>query len=61
MTLEESVESIVDTPQIAPRSLKVLNKDQQMTVKPLLAAIQGQIEADAPTVEEILNAQKRSI
>ena len=61
MTLEESVESIVDTPQNAPRSLKVLNKDQQMTVKPLLAAIQGQIEADAPTVEEILNAQKRSI
>ena len=61
MTLEESVETIVDTPQNAPRSLKVLNKDQQMTVKPLLAAIQGQIEADAPTVEEILNAQKRSI
>lgn len=61
MTLEESVESIVDTPQNAPRSLMVLNKDQQMTVKPLLAAIQGQIEADTPTVEEILNAQKRSI
>lgn len=61
MTLEESVESIVDTPQNAPSSLKVLNKDQQMKVKPLLAAIQGQIEADAPTVEEILNAQKRSI
>lgn len=61
MTLEESVESIVDTPQNAPSSLKVLNKDQQMKVKPLLAAIQGRIEADAPTVEEILNAQKRSI
>lgn len=61
MTLEGNTESIADTPQYSPGSLEVLNKDQQMTVKPLLAAIQGQIEADAPTVEEILNAQKRSI
>lgn len=61
MTLEGSAESIADAPQYAPGSLEVINKDQQMTVNPLLDAIQGQIEADAPTIEEILNAQKRSI
>lgn len=61
MTLEGSAESIADTPQYAPGSLEVLNKDQQMTEKSLLDAIQGQIEADAPTIEEILNAQKHSI
>ena len=61
MTLEGSAESIADAPQYAPGSLEVINKDQQMTVKPLLDAIQGQIEADVPTIEEILNAQKRSI
>lgn len=60
MTLEGSAESIADVSQYAPESLEVINKDHQMTVKPLLDAIQGQIEADAPTIEEILDAQKRS-
>lgn len=61
MTLEGNTESIADTPQYSPGSLEVLSKDQQMTVKSLLDAIQGQIEAVAPTIEEILNSQKRSI
>lgn len=61
MAPEEGAESIIDVPQSRLGLREVLNKDQQMTVKFLLAAIQGQIEADSPTIEEILNAQKHSI
>ena len=61
MAPEEGAESIIDVPQSGLGLREVLNKDQQMTVKFLLAAIQGQIEADSPTIEEILNAQKHSI
>ena len=53
--------SIIDVPQYRLGSSEVLDKHQRMTAMSLLAAIKEQTGADSPTIEEILNAQERSI
>lgn len=59
--LKEVKGSIIDVPQYGFGSPEVLDERQRMTAMSLLAAINEQTGVDSPTVEEILNAQERSI
>lgn len=59
--LKEGKESIIDVPQYGLGSPEVLDECQRMTAMSLLAAINEQTGVDSPTIEEIHNAQERSI